>query len=140
MKTMLFWLFVCGLCAASACGAETKEDRTFEIYATRTNGAVQIFMKVTNQSDTPYEMERPHGGSVMPNYFRYHKSAKDGKYGQPIDALAPGERAKGPTITVLKGKPYHFKLYDLPNDLHVTMRVKYVLDSGKAVYTNELEI
>lgn len=47
---------------------------------------------------------------------------------------------RGPIVTILKGTPYHFKLYDLPKDSHVTMRVKHVLDSGESVYTNELEI
>ena len=139
MKKMILFAQFLICCASSMLAAESTSNATFEIYSIRTNDQIQVFLKVTNNSDTPYKMEEPHGGSVMPNYFRYYKS-KDGKWGQQVDPLAPGETERGPMVTVVKGKPYHFKLYDLPKDFHVTMRVKYVLDSGKSVYTNELEI
>ena len=139
MRMMILFVQLLICCVSSAVATETATNLTFEIYAIPTNNQTQVFLKVTNSSDIPYMMERPHGGAVMPNYFRYYK-AKDGKWGKPVDPLAPGERMQGPTITVLKGKPYHFKLYDFPKDVHVTMRVRYVLDSGVSVYTNELKI
>jgi hypothetical protein len=138
-KTILFSLFLF-MHASSALATGKTNDVTFEIYSVKTNNQTQVFLKVTNHSDTPYKMEEPHGGAVMPNYFRYYKSSNDGKWGKPVDTLAPGERMQGPTITVAKGKTHHFKLYDFPKDIHVTMRVRYVLDSGESVYTNELEI
>ncbi len=110
-----------------------------EIYAKETEREVQVFLKVTNLSDTPYVMEEPHTG-VCQNYYRYYKSKTDGKYGNYLDVIPVGSRVKGPMITVVKGKPYHFKLYDLPKDLDVIMKVKYRLDSGKEVYTNEIKI
>ena len=137
-KILLFALFL-AFCVSFTLAAENANNLTLGIYSVRAKDQTQVFLKVTNHSETPYKMEEPHGGSVMPNYFRYYKS-KDGKWGQPIDPQAPGERVRGPIVTILKGTPYHFKLYDLPKDSHVTMRVKYVLDSGESVYTNELEI
>jgi len=139
MKKMILFAQFLICCVSPALAAESMNNITFEIYSIRTNDQTQVFLKVTNMSDTPYKMEEPHGGSVMPNYFRFYKS-KDGKWGPPVDPLAPGERERGPMVTVAKGKPYHFKLYDLAKDVQVTMRVKYVLDSGKSVYSNELEI
>ena len=137
MMILSLLLFAC--CVSSVMAAGSTNSLTFEIYATQANDQTQVFLKVTNTSDTPYMMEEPHGGAVMPNYFRYYK-AKDGKWGKAVDPVAPGSRRKGPIVTVVKGKPYHHKLYDFSKELHVSMRVKYVLDSGETVYTNELEI
>ena len=140
MKTAILFAVCFAMFASSVLATGKTNDVTFEIYSVQTNNQNQVFLKITNHSDTPYKMEEPHGGAVMPNYFRYYKSSKDGKWGNPVDPLAPGEIMQGPTITVLKANPYHIKLYDLPKEFHVTMRVRNVLDSGESVYTNELEI
>lgn len=81
-KILLFALFLV-FCVSFTLAAENTYNLTFEIYSVRTKDQTQVFLKVTNHSETPYKMEEPHGGSVMPNYFRYYKS-KDGKGGNQL--------------------------------------------------------
>ncbi len=139
MKEICLLVLLACVCAFSLIAEEKTKDVRFEIYTQESDQNIQVFLKVTNDGDSPYKMDQPRNGPGR-NYFRYYRSGKDDRYGEFVDVLVPGSWASGPMITVLKGKPYHCKLYDLPKDLDVVMKVKYRLDSEKEIFTNEIEL
>lgn len=112
----------------------TEKGVDFELYSETIKEETHIFLRVTNNESSVYEMEEPHGG-IGRDFYRYYKTEEKSKYGNEIDPLVVGTRVSGPLIKVEKGKPYIFKLYILPKDLNMIVKIKYRKNSGEEIFS-----
>ena len=133
MKTPIL-IFILILSCVSLFSDKTEKGGDFEIYSETIKEETHIFLRVTNNESSVYEMEEPHSG-VGRDFYRCYKIDDKSKYGNEIDPIPAGTRLKGPTIKVENGKPYIFRLYILPKDLNMIVKIVYRKNSGEEIIT-----
>ena len=131
-KTIL--IFILFFSSVPLYSDKTEKGANFEIYSETIKEETHIFLRVTNNESSVYEMEEPHG-SIARDFYRYYKPDEKSKYGNEIDPTVAGTRIKGPIIKVEKGKPYIFELYVLPKNLDMIVKIKYRKNSGEEIFS-----